>query len=130
LYDVVAIDKHRAVFKFDVKLSKEQQSGRGNGIKALSQEQKDAGVRILVVRRDGTCYVPAPRHPEAEQAIKPQPQQKNEAECTSCRKPLGMFAHVDTYHRFTPICGECYSDPERARATASVKDDPESWWNN
>jgi hypothetical protein len=50
--------------------------------------------------------------------------------CASCGKSFdGDSPHVDQYHRETPLCTECYHDPKAARATASTKDDPMSWWN-
>jgi hypothetical protein len=45
--------------------------------------------------------------------------------CGARDKPL----HVDDYHRLTPLCDDCYYDPEKAKATASDPDDPEAWWN-
>jgi hypothetical protein len=49
--------------------------------------------------------------------------------CTYCRRPFAGPAHVDRYHRFTPLCGDCYCDPVAAKATASNPNDPTSWWN-
>jgi hypothetical protein len=48
--------------------------------------------------------------------------------CAFCKK-RDSDMHVDEYHRFTPLCEECYYDPVRAKATASNPDDPKSWWN-
>jgi hypothetical protein len=42
----------------------------------------------------------------------------------------GRNLHVDPYHELTPLCGDCYRDPEKAKATASIKNDPQSWWND
>ena len=40
--------------------------------------------------------------------------------CASCFKPCGAEEppHVDKFHRFTPLCGECYADDKRREATA------------
>jgi hypothetical protein len=50
--------------------------------------------------------------------------------CTYCREPSAGPMHVDKYHRFAPLCGDCYYDPVAAKATASNPDDPTSWWNS
>jgi hypothetical protein len=48
--------------------------------------------------------------------------------CSFCGA-LGKNLHVDPYHHLTPLCGDCYADPKKAKATASNPDDPRSWWN-
>jgi hypothetical protein len=52
--------------------------------------------------------------------------------CSYCGKPFDgpeCVAHVDDYHRLTPLCGECYANPVAAKATASDPENPTSWWN-
>jgi hypothetical protein len=52
--------------------------------------------------------------------------------CASCGVLFvvnDLTPHSDSYHADTMLCGECYADPVRAKATASNPDDPTSWWN-
>jgi hypothetical protein len=39
--------------------------------------------------------------------------------CTFCDKQMDP-PHVDAFHRFTPLCGECYADRHRREVTARV----------
>jgi hypothetical protein len=48
--------------------------------------------------------------------------------CSFCGAQ-GKNLHVDDYHQQTPLCGDCYRDAKKAKATASNPDDPISWWN-
>ena len=55
---------------------------------------------------------------------------KDSHHCAYCGAPFNdkEFSHVDKYHRETPLCGACYADNDRCRATASAYD-PTSFWN-
>ena len=49
--------------------------------------------------------------------------------CSGCGCEFHGPRHVDRYHRFWPLCTDCYYNPAIAKRTASNPDDPSSWWN-
>ncbi|KKM60322.1 hypothetical protein LCGC14_1543010 [marine sediment metagenome] len=45
-------------------------------------------------------------------------------ECYNCKKTV-VFTHVDKYHRFTPLCIECYHNDEIREKTKMLWDEAE-----